>query len=94
MREKFIRDCAAALQKATTAAKASSAIYKLCCAYAKACGMDPDYEVSRERIGKGVYWVKFESGPHEWGIEVSMDGYSPVLAEPYWGFDLKFYDDA
>lgn len=93
MEREFIATCARILETSTTARRAATALHKLCRDEAKKAGMNPDIEVWMRREGKGHYWVCWESGPHEWGIEATMISAGPVLAEPHWGFDLNLYDE-
>lgn len=41
------------------------------------------------------WWVIWEAGPFEWGIIASLTDFHTAdwWTEPYWGFDLIFYDD-
>jgi hypothetical protein len=69
-------------------------------AKAKAEGMKPDIEVAirapgepRHHDGIDCWSVCFEAGPYEWAIDASV--HTPpnrVIAEPYYGFDLSFYN--
>lgn len=89
----FVTTCIRILETNTTARRAANALHKFCRDEAKKAGMDPDIEVWMRREGKGHYWVCWESGPYEWGIQTTMYYPGPILAEPQWGFDLHLYDD-
>lgn len=66
------------------------AIYDVCHKHSTAIGQTADIEVAKRDNHLGAdFWVGWESGPHDWAIQVSM--LMPVLAEPYYGFDLCFY---
>ena len=82
-----------------TKAGAAKGLYK---ALRKACesvGMNPNSEVwikapeeSLEHGYVGKVWhVSWESGPYNWGCSVFAHG-EWGHCEPYWGFDLAFYE--
>jgi hypothetical protein len=89
-----------AIWTALTPHAAALAVHALCVAKAKAEGMKPDIEVAirapgepRHHDGIDCWSVCFEAGPYEWAIDASV--HTPpnrVIAEPYYGFDLSFYD--
>jgi hypothetical protein len=89
-----------AIWTAHNAHAAALAVHSLCVAKAKAEGMKPDIEViihspgqPRHHDGIDCWGVCFEAGPYEWAIDASI--HSPlnrVIAEPYYGFDLSFYN--
>lgn len=98
--EKFIKAVGKAIN-AETPEKAAKAVYELCCKAAEAWGMSPEYEVSIRAPGEPRHhsaidcWsVAFEAGPYEWAITASLSVPLPskVLAEPYYSFDLCFYN--
>ena len=61
----------------------------------KAAGMDPDIECFMQKEREGVWHVSWESGPFDWAIPASMAMISANgrLVEPYYGFDLYFYEE-
>ncbi len=89
-----------AIWTAQNAHAAALAVHALCVAKAKAEGMKPDIEVAirapgepRHHDGIDCWSVCFEAGPYEWAIDASV--HTPpnrVIAEPYYGFDLSFYN--
>jgi hypothetical protein len=89
-----------AIWTAHNAHAAALAVHALCVAKAKAEGMKPDIEVAIHSPGQprhhsqtDCWGVCFEAGPYEWAIDASI--HSPlnrVIAEPYYGFDLSFYN--
>ena len=98
--EKFIKAVSKAIN-AETPEKAAKAVYKVCCKAAKAWGMDPEIEVSIRAPGEPRHhnaidcWsVSFEAGSYEWAVTASLSVPLPskVLAEPYYSFDLCFYN--
>ena len=98
--EKFIKAVSKAIN-AETPEKAAKAVYELCCKAAEAWGMSPEYEVSIRAPGESRHhsaidcWaVAFEAGPYDWAITASLSVPLPskVLAEPYYSFDLCFYN--
>lgn len=96
----FTAAVAKAIKAAPSAMQAAVDVYALCVAKAQAEGMKPEIEVAIHRPGQdrhhsdnNCWGVCFEAGPYEWAIDASIDiGQSRVLAEPYYGFDLSFYD--
>lgn len=96
----FTNMVSTAIWTAINAHAAALAVHALCVAKAKAEGMNPDIEVAIRSPGKPRHhaqtdcWsVCFEAGPYEWAIDASL--HNPpnrVIAEPYYGFDLSFYD--
>jgi hypothetical protein len=97
---KFTKLVTTAIQAAATPHAAALAVHALCVAKAKAEGMKPDIEVAIHRPGQdrhhpqsNCWGVCFEAGPYEWAIDASINvNPSKVLAEPYYSFDLSFYD--
>lgn len=89
-----------AIKTALTPHAAALAVHALCVAKAKTDGMKPDIEVSIHSPGQDRHhsqtncWsVCFEAGPYEWAVDASLDAFGgKVIAEPYYGFDLSFYD--
>lgn len=89
-----------AIWTAITPHAAALAVHALCRAKATADGMKPDIECAIRAPGEPRHhdaidcWsVCFEAGPYEWAIDASL--HSPpnrVIAEPYYGFDLSFYE--
>jgi hypothetical protein len=90
---------AANLTASMTAEQAAKATHA---AVAKACaqlGMKPEVETfirapgEARHFGDETCWVvAWESGPYEWAIEASLSSAFPALAEPYYSFDLTFYE--
>ena len=88
-------------KKYKTAAGAAKGLYDALLKACKARGIkDPTTEVwiktpeETEEHGymAGAWWVCWESGPFEWAVSTYVGG-PWGHAEPYWGFDLAFYDD-
>jgi hypothetical protein len=89
-----------AIWTALNAQAAALAVHAICVAKAKADGMKPDIEVAIHSPGQerhhsqtDCWGVCFEAGPHDWAVDASI--HSPlnrVIAEPYYGFDLSFYN--
>lgn len=89
-----------------TAEAAAKAFYAALCKFADECGYDSKLEVWIKNPaeagppGWGVkaWWVCWASGPYDWGVITSMTGLFNRKAgwwtEPYWGFDVAFYQDA
>jgi hypothetical protein len=96
----FIKLVATAIQTAVNAHAAALAVHALCIAKAKAEGMKPDIEVAirspgqpRHHSENNCWGVCFEAGPYDWAVDASLDAFGgKVMAEPYYGFDLSFYD--
>lgn len=99
----FIFAVANAIRLAPNTAQAAANVYELCIAKAKADGMKPDIEVAihrpdQERHHSEIHtWgVCFEAGPYDWAVDASIEAVShgpcKVYAEPYYGFDLSFYE--
>ena len=96
----FITRVGTSIWTAITPQAAALAVYALCRAKATAEGMNPDIECAIRAPGKprhhdqtNCWSVCFEAGPYEWAIDASL--HSPlhrVLAEPYYGFDLSFFE--
>ena len=88
--------------KYKTPSGAAKSFHKALVKYAKENEYpDPDRYVmllspkeSQER-GFGHGWrVMWEDGPHEWGVDASMDIYNQKdgwFTEPYYSFDVGFY---
>lgn len=95
----FAKQIAKVIKEHKTAAGAAKAVYRECRLFAVAAGMNPDSEVSIKKPGEPRHhdhtdcWsVVFEAGPYEWAVEASMEGGNAhVYAEPYYSFDLSFY---
>lgn len=84
------QDIVKAVEGLTDPEAIRDAIYAVCYKHSAAIGQNPACEVARLNGHLGAdFWVGWESGPHDWAIQVSM--LMPVLAEPYYGFDLCFY---
>lgn len=97
--EQFIRLCQLGITAATTPREAAENVYASCCLYAITNRMDPDIECNIRRPGKprhhdqiNCWSVAFEAGPHDWAVIVSLNHEGSILAEPYYGFDLSFYE--
>jgi hypothetical protein len=96
----FTNLVATAIQTATNAHAAALAVHALCVAKAKVEGMKPDIEVAIRAPGQprhhsqtNCWSVCFEAGPYDWAIDASVHiPPNRVIAEPYYGFDLSFYD--
>ena len=67
----------------------------------KAHGQDPAWEVhafmphdGRSQTASGAYCASWEAGPFDWGPAFSwlVMNLTGRLAEPYYGFDLCFYE--
>lgn len=90
--------------KYKSAASAAKAFHKALCKFCKEVyGQKPDIEIfidtpeeSQER-GYGKNWrVCWESGPFEWAIPASCECRASDFSwhtEPYYSFDLCFYED-
>lgn len=98
--EQFIAAVATAIQTAINAQAAALAVHTLCIAKAKAEGMKPEIEVAIHSPGQerhhshtNCWGVCFEAGPYDWAVDASINvSRAKVWAEPYYGFDLSFYD--
>lgn len=99
--KEFIKAVGKAIN-AETPEKAAKAVYELCTKAAESWGMKPELEVSIRAPGEdrhhndtGCWSVCFEAGPYEWAIAASLNVPLPskVLAEPYYSFDLSFYNN-
>lgn len=97
----FIKAVAKAISEASNPEAAAKATYELCRKAADSWGMKPDIEVSIRAPGKprhfddkGCWCVAFEAGPYQWAIAASLnvETRGKVLAEPYYSFDLCFYN--
>jgi hypothetical protein len=96
----FTKLVATAIKTALTPHAAALAVHGLCVAKAKAEGMKPDIEVAIHSPGRprhhsqtNCWGVCFEAGPYEWAVDASLNALGgKVFAEPYYGFDLSFYD--
>ena len=96
----FINLVGTAIWTAHNAAAAALAVHALCVAKANAEGMKPDIEVAIRAPGEPSHhdgidcWsVCFEAGTYEWAIDASVHiPLNRVIAEPYYGFDLSFYN--
>lgn len=79
---------------------AATEVYKVCCLAAESQGQKPSIEVGlkgpSDHHYAGKCWlVCWEAGPYQWGIEASfvlMDA-GKRLVEPYYSFDVCFYDN-
>lgn len=97
----FIKAVADAISKATDPEAAAKATYEACRKAAEAWGMKPEIEVSIRAPGEPRHhdcidcWaVTFEAGPYEWAVaaSLSVNTRGKVLAEPYYSFDLCFFN--
>lgn len=96
----FTKLVTTAIQTASSSHAAALAVYALCVAKAKAENMKPDIEVAIHRPGQerhhshtNCWGVCFEAGPYDWAVDASINvSRAKVWAEPYYGFDLSFYD--
>lgn len=90
----------AAIAQATTAEEAAKAAHPIVAEAAREMGMKPELEVGISPPdfdglpGKGgFWWVTWEAGPSDWGVDVSItlsfDG--KAVVETYYGFDLIFH---
>jgi hypothetical protein len=84
-----------------TPESAARALYEALKPHVVARGQNPETELSllspdqTAETGYGKsWWVIWEAGPWEWSIPASFalhgDGW---WTEPYWGFDLQFFED-
>lgn len=82
----------AAAEKRTAFHRANAA-YKAIRKFADETGHNPDIECSIRR-SEGGWRVSYEAGPYQWGI-VASEALCQVrvFAEPYYSFDLVFYDE-
>lgn len=95
----FIKRIENALRTHKTPQTMAQGIYRICCAYCDANGMDPRIEVALRKPGQvrhhdhiNCWSVAFEAGPHEWAVLAGLNTSNDhVLAEPYYSFDLCFY---
>lgn len=94
----FTQRVAKAISSHKTPAGAAKAVYRECRLFAIEAGMKPDIEVAIRKPGElrhhdnvECWSVCFEAGPYEWAVEASLGASGPVLAEPYYSFDLSFY---
>lgn len=95
----FIRLCQLGITAANNPREAAENVYDACRIYAVFHNMDPDIECAIRRPGQprhhsdtNCWSVAFEAGPYEWAVAVSLNHDGNILAEPYYGFDLSFYD--
>jgi hypothetical protein len=88
----FVKKCAEAMSNARDAKSAAVAVHKVCFDYAKMVGMTPSIEVAIRHKADGHWYVGFEAGPYEWAVSATLSNGGPVLAEPYYSFDIDFYD--
>lgn len=97
--QKFIKQVAEVISRATDPEAAAKRTYEVCCKAAEAWGLNPSMEVGIRAPGEprhhsdiGCWAVSFEAGPYEWAIAASLnlDTKGKVLAEPYYSFDLCF----
>ena len=90
----------AAINTALSPQAAALAVHALCRAKAFADGMKPDIECAIHAPGEprhhdqtNCWSVCFEAGPYDWAIDASLNSLSSrVIAEPYYGFDLSFFE--
>ena len=81
-----------------TAAGAAKGLYKAIQKFQRATGGDPEAvwiknpQESEDHgyVGK-AWWVVWEEGPYQWACGAFASG-PWGHAEPYWGFDLAFYN--
>lgn len=96
----FVALIATAIETAVSPHAAALAVHILCRAKAAADGMDPDIECMIRAPGEfrhhdqtNCWCVAFEAGPYDWAVDASLNALSgKVVAEPYYGFDLSFYE--
>ena len=96
----FTELVATAIKTALTPHAAALAVHALCAAKAKAENMKPDIEVAIHSPGQerhhshtNCWSVCFEAGPYDWAVDASLNAFGgKVFAEPYYGFDLSFYE--
>ena len=96
----FITRVATAIETAVSPHAAALAVHALCVAKAKDEGMDPDIECAIRAPGEprhhdqtNCWSVCFEAGPYDWAIDASLNVmFRKVVAEPYYGFDLSFFE--
>lgn len=88
-----------ALKPGMNGQKAAKAVYEALKPLVVEYGQDPKWELSMRGPGEGHYagacWlVCWEAGPYEWGIPASFAACnaSGKLCEPYYSFDLCFYE--
>lgn len=96
----FIKSIANAIAVSKTPENAAKAVYNLCYEAAKAEGQNPAREVAIYKPGEPRHFddascwaVAWEAGPYEWAVIASLqqDTGRPVVAEPYYSFDLCFH---
>lgn len=96
----FIIRVSKAIETAISPHVAAVAVYDLCRAKATADGMKPDIECAirapgepRHHDGINCWSVCFEAGPYDWAVDASINAMGKkVFAEPYYGFDLSFFE--
>lgn len=96
----FVALVATAIETAVSPHAAALAVHALCRAKATADGMKPDIECAirapgepRHHEGIDCWSVCFEAGPYDWAVDASLNTMPrKVVAEPYYGFDLSFYE--
>ena len=96
----FVALVATAIETAVSPHAAALAVHALCLAKAKDEGMDPDIECAIYAPGEerhhsqiNCWSVCFEAGPYDWAVDASLNVMPrKVIAEPYYGFDLSFYE--
>lgn len=84
-----------------TPAGAAKALHKALHPVCKAFGQNPDIELmlfdpdkSEEYIGSRAWRVCWEAGPYEWAYTASDEVHGDKwVTEPYYSFDLLFYED-
>lgn len=89
-----------ALKPGMNGKKAAKAVYDALKPLVIAAGQKPEIELSMrgpaDHHYAGKCWlVCWEAGPYEWGIPASFAALeaSGKLCEPYYSFDLCFYDN-
>lgn len=84
---------ARAAAKHTKVRDRAQAAFEAICEFAKETGHNPDIECFM-RPEYGGWRVCYEAGPYSWAIVASEAlCQMRVFAEPYYSFDLVFYDE-
>jgi len=70
----------------------AEAVYRVLRDFASSTGHNPDVECFCRKEGN-TWTVSYEAGPYQWAIVASEAlGQLGVFAEPYYSFDLCFYE--
>ena len=83
-------------KKCETVEQAAKAVFEAVKKKCKAYGQDPDCEVfiRTPEENDGKWYVCWEAGPFDWAVSASFAISGPWgYAEPYYGFDLTFYEE-